>query len=456
MWVVLFIYAATSKADRLPITADDDLDSNLDQVRTSAILQPHNHLLGPSTAVSTPLSNLPSRDGSFEIIKGVFNEEFQEEEEDAIVRPGTYSAQGSYVATDTLSRRGSRSSSFMLGRATPLELTKEEEEKLDEEWGLSRIGSEMGDDMTGVGLKQFPRSESGMLDLAREREEEAERDRINAGEDGETDIEVLETKSMPDLDRPRRVSFAASILDELDGRLRGKGVALSPEEEAEARDRAETLMRRGSTDGPRIKVIERHPSSPRKRTRSLSTNYALSIPLLPDVAATPSILDGIADSGTAGGKARSDSLFTRPGSALAFSPARPREHSTFSRSSDQAVLSSYSDENAPYPSTTRFRSTTDESSFGESDPPRPASAMSLTPSIFTSRFDPNIIRQQREEQLSERPVFAKPEAGKPPNLILMPAPLAGQQLLPPKKPRKEGPSGVDSSEEEEEEEEEEE
>jgi len=436
------------------------LDSNLDQIRTSALLQPFNHLLEPSTAVSQPLSNLPSRDGSFEIVQGVLSEELGGEEEDAIaIRPGTYSAQGSNIGTDALSRRGSMSSSFMLGRATPLELTQEEEEKLDEEWGISRIGSEAGfgenDDMTGIGLRQIQRSESGMLDLEREREEEAERDRLNEGQDGETDLlEVLETKSMPDLDRPRRVSFAASILDELDGRLRGKSGVLSPEEEADARDRAETLMRRGSSDGPRIKVIERHQASPRKRTRSLNSNYALNtLPLLPDVAAPPSILDGLADTGTVGGKARSDSLFTRPGSALAFSPARPRQQSTFSNSSDQRILSYYSDENAPHP---RFRSTTDEtdrtpSSFGESDPPRPASAMSLTPSVFTSRFDPNIIRQQREEQLSERPVFAR-EGGKPPNVILMPAPLAGQQLLPPKKPRKEGPSREDSEEEEEEEE----
>lgn len=78
----------------------------------------------------------------------------------------------------------------------------------------------------------------------------------------------------------------------------------------------------------------------------------------------------------------------------------------------------------------------------------------MTPSVFTSQFDPNIIRQQREKQLAERPNFTNPEAGKPPNVILMPAPLAGQRPQPPKKPRKEGPSG-DSSEEVEEEDEEE-
>jgi hypothetical protein len=363
------------------------------------------------------------------------------------------------------------------GDETAINFTREEEEKLDEEWGISRIGSNVGsseyDDMTGIGLRAFPRSDSGQLaDLAKEKEDEEEekrrrrqRERLQSGEisaDGLEEQEVLETKSMPDLDNPRRLSFAASILDELDGRLQGKGTGLSAEEEAEVRERAAQEMVKSKSDGPRIKIIER-----RKRSRSLSTNFALDSPQLPDVATPPSTFDEFVGPTAPSGKARSDSLFARPGSALAF--ARYRESSSVSRSSDYLPPSTSLSNDAPFDSSaptpaSRFRSTTHDttrtrasSSLDDySDPPRPQSSLSITPSVFTSRFDPNIIRQQREEQLAERPNFSNPQAGKPPNVILMPAPLAGQRLSPPKKPRKEGPSGQSSDDNEEEEDEEEE
>ncbi|GAA5957409.1 hypothetical protein JCM3765_001129 [Sporobolomyces pararoseus] len=413
-------------------------------------------------------SGLPSRDGSFEIVKGVFKEELDDEDDgEGVVRPGAYSAAGSSTGFDGLvSRRASLSSSFALGGGERgIEFTPEEEEKLDQEWGISQIGTGGYEDMTGIGLRQFPRSDSGNLaDLAREKSDDAEdqeedaerrqRLRSNAETDEDMEQEVLETKSMPDLNNPRRLSFAASILDELDGRLQGKGTTLSPKEEAEAKERAQEMVK-SKSDGPRIKVIEK-----RKRSRSLSTNFALESPQLPDVSTPPSTFDEFTDSNTVSGKARSDSLFTRPTSALAF---RPRESSSVSRSSDYNLPpSSHNDlpfdssSPNPVPSSSRFRSTTHDtartaasSSFGgdNSDPTRPASSMSMTPSVFTSRFDPNIIRQQREEQLAERPNFSNPKAGKPPNVILMPAPLAGQKLLPPKKPRREGPSGESSEEE---------
>lgn len=267
--------------------------------------------------------------------------------------------------------------------------------------------------------------------------------------DDEMDQARLETKSMPDLDKPRRLSFAASIMDELDERLRAKGTNISPEEEADIKERAQAMIK-SKSDGPRIKVIEK-----RRRDRTLSTNLGFGSPQLPDVSTPPSLFDEFTDPNALSGKARSDSLFTRPGSALAF--GRPRESSTVSQTSDYVPPTSFKsgDPSPAMMPSSRFRSTTEDtvrtaasSPLGDfSDPTRPASAMSMTPSVFTSRFDPNIIRHQREEQIAERPQFSNPQAGKPPNVILIPAPLAGQRLGPTPKPRREGPSG-DSSEEE--------
>ncbi|GAA6018281.1 hypothetical protein JCM11491_005140 [Sporobolomyces phaffii] len=471
----------------------DEASPSVD-VGSSALLKPFSHLLDssqPSPASPTPLTELPSRDGSFEIVKGVFKEELDDDDdvdERAVVRPGAYSAAGGSSVDGFdgfVSRRASLTSSAMFGRQTPIEFTPEEEEHLDQEWGISRIGSTeyvvatggggSAGDMTGVGLRQFPRSESGMVaDLAREHEDQPERERTDSTRGGaptstdETDQEVLETKSMPDLNPPRRQSFAASILDELDGRLQGKGPTLSPEEELEARERAQIAMVKANSDGPRIKVIER-----RKRSRSLSTNFALDSPQLPDVATPSSTLEELVQTSAVTGKARSDSLFARPGSALAFtSTTRTRDFSSASQTSDTQPLSSSSNGTPLLPFSTaspafissRFRSTTHDTDLtagsgsleGSSGPTRPASALSFTPSAFTSRFDPNIIRQEREAQLAERPNFSNRDAGRPPHVILMPAPLAGQRLAPPMKPRKEGPSGESSGEEDEEEEEEEE
>ncbi|GAA5899406.1 uncharacterized protein JCM6883_005210 [Sporobolomyces salmoneus] len=375
-----------------------------------------------------------------------------------------------------------RASSFMLGEGT-VEFMPEQEAKLDEEWGISTIGGggrDCYEDMTGVGLRQFPStgSSGNLANLLRGKEEEEDdeierrrkRERTETGPFSEDDVEleVLETKSMPDLDHRRKLSFAASILDELDGRLQGKTTTtLSPEEEEAAKERAEEIVK-SREEGPRIRVIER-----RNRSRSLTSNVVLGSPLLPDVPTLASNLEDLVETGTVSGKAKSDSLFARPSSALAFtSRPRERESSFLSRTSD--YLAPSSSNGAPIDSSTspnpalapssRFRSTTHDtartgasSSLGDyDDQTRPPSALSMTPSVFTSRFDPNIIRQQREEQLLERPNFSNLDAGKPPNVILMPAPLAGQPLLPPKKPRKEGPSGESSEDEEEESEEEEE
>ncbi|GAA6058487.1 hypothetical protein JCM10212_006926 [Sporobolomyces blumeae] len=367
---------------------------------------------------------------------------------------------------------------------TPLELDSADEERLDAEWGISRIGSQdgyasdfsVGDvprDMTGVGVKGIARSETGLLDLERERAEEAEPDQAGSrlarrGDDGDGDEEeLLETKSMPDLSRPRRISFADLILGEVDERLAKGSTALTPDEEHELKDRAEEMLRQAS-DGPRIKVIERTATQRRTRlrTRTLSTNFAFDLPHLPDPLAAGSEA-AIARDGasmTPSGKARGDSLFNRPGSAAAFSSTRHREISSVSRAlTDGQSLSSevmLFQPSSPSPgalSSAQFRTAPhDDPDSDERDPFRPASALSITPTVFTSRFDPNYIRVQREQQLAERPVFTNPDAGRPPNVVLMPAPLAGQLTIPSRKPRVEGPSGEDGGEEGEGDEEEEE
>ncbi|GAA5922822.1 uncharacterized protein JCM15063_003437 [Sporobolomyces koalae] len=350
-----------------------------------------------------------------------------DDDDAAVVRPGAYSATAS---SPVMSRRMSMSSSFALGTGEPREWTRDEEAQLDHEWGLSRIGSSAAGydsegDMTGVGLRTIPRSDSGRI-LANEGATEREGELgLGANHDElEGEQEVLETQSIPGLDHKRRQSFSASILDELEGRLQRQGNDLTPEEEADARARAEVILQEHS-DGPRIKVIERQ-----KRSRTLSNNTALDFPLLPAMSAS---LEEFVESSKPPGKARTDSLFARPGSALAFSP-RPR---TDSNESDAV---------------SRFRTTTHDTeatraSQTDSGPTRPPSAMSMTNSVFTSRFDPNVIRVQREGQMAERPQFSNTAAGRRPDVVLMPAPLAGQRSTLLKKPRKEGPSG-DSSQDE--------
>ncbi|KAM0793731.1 hypothetical protein ACM66B_001153 [Microbotryomycetes sp. NB124-2] len=70
---------------------------------------------------------------------------------------------------------------------------------------------------------------------------------------------------------------------------------------------------------------------------------------------------------------------------------------------------------------------------------RDANSPTMTPISFTSRFDPAMMALAKQEIERDRPQFVNKQAGQPPKLVLMPAPLAGTPLSPPPKIRAEGP-----------------
>lgn len=95
---------------------------------------------------------------------------------------------------------------------------------------------------------------------------------------------------------------------------------------------------------------------------------------------------------------------------------------------------------SPYPSLAPSPRPASRASLAPSaeldQPPRP---LSTSPSVFTSRFDPSIIALARQEIEKDRPNFANKDAGAPPKVVLMPAPLSGRPASPPRRVRTEGP-----------------
>ncbi|GAA5901928.1 hypothetical protein JCM5296_006305 [Sporobolomyces johnsonii] len=472
-------------------------DTPVEDVHSSAVLQPFRHLLAQQSLSDDPTDlspTTPSRDGSFELVSRALDETALgegDEDDPAPLRAAVYSARGSqtagsdYDAARPSGRRGSFASLMLWspgrsqgGTEPALDLNPEEEERLANEWGLSdalsNVESQAGslptspvEDMTGVGLFRFPgtsMSEAGLLDLARERSKnEAQREKaeMEAGGEGEEDVEMLETRSMPDLERPTMVSFAASVLDGLDARLAAAGTTKGGRDALNAANE-ET----GSEAGrPRIKIIERTPAQRNARSRSQSVGPALGLrlPSMPDFSAVSSA--GTSVSSKATGIAIRDSLFVGPSSTSGLSSGR--RNSTFSNEALSGIPSRPASRASLNPAvlSAGFPSTDDEEvlrypaqsvSGADELPPRPSSAFSMSHTGFTSRFDPAMIALQREEQLKDRPVFTNPEAGQPPRIVLMPAPLAGRPPSPPRRVRVEGPGSEPESDDDEETEEEEE
>ncbi|GAA5855090.1 hypothetical protein JCM8547_002376 [Rhodosporidiobolus lusitaniae] len=363
----------------------------------------------------------------------------------------------------------------------PLDLDPEEEERLADEWGLSKALSNVESDfvagssptsptfgsMAGVGLARFPTatamSDAGLLNQERKLEALAE----TAAEE---DIELLETRSMPDLDRPRTVSFAEAVLGGLDQRLKERAAVrtLVGVSEDDKENDGETL-----SAGPRIKIIER-TAEQRRRTQSLGPG-ALGLASLPTFGDLTAVTEASSSTSGGNGIASRDSLFLGPRARTSSSIAA-RPFSSFSAAPSRTVSSSRrgsldgpaSRLSIAIPSGAASgpcspASPLSPASPSSNIPPRPSTSMSLTTSLepstlFTSRFDPVFIAQQRAELIKERPQFSNPDAGKPPKVVLMPAPLAGRPPSPVRKPRVEGPSEEGEEEEEElvEEEEEEE
>ncbi|BGP36415.1 hypothetical protein JCM10449v2_000316 [Rhodotorula kratochvilovae] len=442
----------------------EPLDPSL-SVRSSAVLQPFQHLLAADPPEATR-ATAPSPTSSFELVDAP--------EEAWRVPPGAYSA-GSDGGRP-FERRASLAGSAVwsangLERATtPLELDPEEEERLVSEWGIDEVMSSVSDGgdlarrastglmsgtMTGVGLARFAGA-SAMSDAGVLTREDA------PSEDDEA-VEVLETRSMPDLDRPRAISFADSVLDGLEQRL-----ANAPASKAPLASTSSDVDDDRS-DGPRIKIIERTPTQRRQRrqrlrTQSVGTAAGLSsLPSLADLSGDGSVggLDS-ASSGTRAGIASRDSLFMGPAP-----PGISRRGSTMSaglseglsnrRASTDAGLTSrpVSRLSLAIPAATAS-SDRPASPASPVDPsaPRPSTSLSVSPTTpgFTSRFDPLVIAAQRAELTKDRPAFANSDAGKPPRVVLMPAPLAGRPPSPPRLERVEGPGaeGSDGSDEEEE------
>ncbi|GAA5888770.1 hypothetical protein JCM6882_002845 [Rhodosporidiobolus microsporus] len=456
-------------------------------IHTSALLQPFQHLLHQQPPSPVP----PLSPDSYERVEPV-----AEDGGNGHVPPGAYSARGSSVSSDVAAgapeRRGSFVSSMLWSTgerehasAPPLELDPEEEERLADEWGMSKALSNAASDFTaggsnlaspaldganvaGVGLARFPTatamSEAGLLDQERKAEALAE-----AAAD--EDVELLETRSMPDLDRPRVVSFSEAVLDGLDQRLKERAAVRfvagsGPPAQVDDNDEAES-------EGPRIKIIERTATQRRERLRTQSLGPAMGLAALPSFGDLTAVTE--AGSSTSGGNgiASRDSLFLGPraraqssfGTASArplsaYSAAPTRRGSIDALNAADGAASRLSIAIPSRPSTSAPRSSgsaTSPTSPTSAAAPRPSTSLSfatgpLEPSTpgFVSRFDPNFIAAQRAELLKERPRFANTEGGKPPKVVLMPAPLAGRAPSPPRKARVEGPgSDVDEEEEEE-------
>ncbi|GAA6038621.1 hypothetical protein JCM8097_009451 [Rhodosporidiobolus ruineniae] len=482
-------------------------------IHTSALLQPFRHLLDVRPP-SPPAPTSPVTTDSFERV-----------EADDYVRSGALSAGPSssdgVELVDAPVRRNSFASSMLWStgggakeRATSpppaLDLDPEEEERLADEWGLSQALSAATSDfetgmstpasptsetgnMAGVGLARFPTSlalsEAGLLD--QERKAEALADAA-----ADEDVELLETRSMPDLERPRVVSFAEAVLGGLDQRLKERAAVKAVVGSSAARGATTDDEDETRSEGPRIKILERTASERARggRARTQSLGPTLGLASLPTFGDLTTVTEASSASGTSGGRglASQDPLFlgprSRPVSSSGVPSAAARSATGYSasrRGSTDALsvadaltsrlsmaipgtaLSSSSGPRSPISPTsptsagdpTRPRRPSTSLSFAVPPPDEESSsAPPLSPSDFgfTSRFDPRFIAAQRAELVKDRPKFSNADAGKPPKVVLMPAPLAGRPPSPVRAERPEGPDSGDEDGEEEDEPEEEE
>ncbi|KAL7337903.1 hypothetical protein BJY59DRAFT_702864, partial [Rhodotorula toruloides] len=407
----------------------------------SAVLQPWRHLLHaeePSVRVGDAEGE--ERGGAFEGVG------MREDEEGAMRSFGLSTDEQGARSTPSfdLEREMSfRTSSLDFNSLPPhprLDLSTEEEERLADEWGLSEVMSNVGSEDAlrvelagGAALARFPsttRSEAGILTtVQRAPQKDAEQ---------EEDVEVLETKSMPDLDRPRTISFADAVLEGLEQRLRN-----APPPRASSTTSGDET----SSTGTRVKILERTATQRmRARTTSLGPHAGMaSLPSLSNLAGDGSV--GDISSGR-GGIATRDSLFQRPTSVYT-----TRASSIDALNPTSAAARPSIDALSLVPSRLSFALPSDPPSAAP-DPPRPSTSLST----YTSRFDPLVIAAHRAQLAKDRPKFSNEEAGRPPRVVVMPAPLAGRARSPPgRKGWREGPdSGSESDDAEAEEEQEEE
>lgn len=393
---------------------EDGLYASNSAAQTSAILSPFRHLLAPPVVEETRHDDdfLPTQD-----------------EDDSHLPPGAYSAgraspmlfgggSSERGSLDMLSRRRSLGPSVLA--LDEQEEDPEAEERLANEWGLGEIMSQLGSGSlptSPVGgvmpLLPFPK---GMVD-------------------DDDQVEALETRSMPDLDRPRALS-TASLLDPS---------AASPSAQG--------------SDPPlrRIRILERRGSDARLRTQSLGDGLQLpsfgDLPsfadMHPDTARRPSMdplispnINARLSTFSTSPEEQRRSLFSLGDHTSAAEP-NSRVSSTFTR--PHTAMSSYSrplSRLSIAPSTSLDPPSRGGGPIDDPDDSRPLSSLSIrpsTPATFTSRFDPAAIAAARAEIEKERPVFANKQAGAPPAIVLMPAPLAGRPQSPPHRMRKEGP-----------------
>ncbi|GAA5925122.1 hypothetical protein JCM3775_006372 [Rhodotorula graminis] len=444
--------------------SDEPLDPSL-PILSSAVLQPFRHLL------DRPAPSPPSLSGSFELVDAPDAPEGR-------VLPGQYAAPTDAALSDAgspLARRASLAGSAVWSAhgfdapPEPLELSADEEERLASEWGLDEALSNAASD-DGAGRRRgssavleptasafgvsrafsagaAAAASSGTFGAAR-------RHGPGAGLDDEEDddaLEVLETRSMPDaLNHGRPLSFAESILDGVEQRLAastsGHASSTSPLVSVEA---AGAATSEGESSAPRIKILERTPTQRRRlgqrlRTQSLGPAAGMSsLPSLADLSGDGSVgdIETLSSAGRSGLAVR-DSLFLGPalsGLSRQGSAASPRLSTAMSSSRGSTDL----DRASSFRPDSRLSlaippSRSDELAHPD-DRPSTSPTLSRASPGFTSRFDPLVIAAQRAELAKERPAFSNPDAGKPPQVVLLPAPLAGRPPSPPRRERVEGP-----------------
>ncbi|GAA5898169.1 hypothetical protein JCM8208_000169 [Rhodotorula glutinis] len=439
----------------------EPLDPSL-PVLSSAVLQPFRHLL------DRPAPSSPSLSGSFELIDAPDAPENR-------VLPGQYAAPSELALSDhgsPLARRASLAGSAAWSAhgfeapPEPLELSADEEERLASEWGLDEaLSNAASDDGAGRrrGSSAFPEPGVSGAGLSRAFSAGAAASSSSGAvrrhgpgarhdeEDDDDALEILETRSMPDaLDHGRPLSFAESILDGVEQRLAastsGHVSSASPLVSVEDADAAAS---EGELGAPRIKILERTPTQRRRlgqrlRTQSLGPAAGMSsLPSLADLSGDGSVgdIETLSSAGRSGLAVR-DSLFLGPASSglsrqgSAASPRMSVAMSSSRGSTDLERASSFRPDSRL--SVAILPSRSDELAHPD-DHPSTSPTLSRASPGFTSRFDPLVIAAQRAELAKERPAFVNPDAGKPPQVVLLPAPLAGRPPSPPRRGRAEGP-----------------
>lgn len=330
-----------------------------------------------------------------------------------------------------------------------LDLTTCEEERLADEWGLSEALSRAASLSSAASPREQDNSEQPLerrLSIASDAALLGQRkdDDLTASAANEDDLEILETRSEPDLSRRMTITFADEVLGNLEQRLKAASTRAALVRET-ATERDDGYV----SDGPRLKILERIPSQRRRERRPHSSAVLQSLPSLHNIAGDDSVEEWTSGAGR-GGIASRDSLF-RGAQAT-----RRQSTTTSSFHSDGVHLSRPTSSIDQYGVSTRpptrlsLLAMPETTSSPAGDGPadlsrspenirdlhaRPKSAMS----VYTSRFDPAVMAAKRAELVKDRPKFVDPDAGKPPRVVLMPAPLAGQPTVPLQPPRAEGP-----------------